>query len=157
MGKLCFQIFELSLHNLSVILLNSSNFFIIQAAEESIVVADGFEVVLPDTPAEVEAANSRIESIDGSDTINGHMSELKAESLELGCSALKLGRDEQGGSYEEHSDKNGKVSIDSGSYISEPPSGGLSTSGQSRNANDDTLVLHSAKVVNYDSFLYLKY
>ncbi|GLT54158.1 hypothetical protein SLA2020_273800 [Shorea laevis] len=92
------------------------------AAEESIVVADGFEVVLPDTSTEVEAANSRIESIDGSDTINGHMSELKAESLELGCSAFKLGRDEQGGSYEEHSIKMGK------------------------NANDDTLVLHSAKV-----------
>lgn len=163
-GEIGFQIFELYFHctMLTAILLNSSNFFIIQAGEENIVVADGFKVFLPDTPTEVEAANARRESTDGSNTINGHISvllpassELKAESLELGCSALKLGRDAHGGSYEEHSDINEKVNINSDSYISDRPSGGLTTSGQSRDANDDTLVLHSAKVENYDSFLYL--
>jgi hypothetical protein len=139
---------------LTVLLLNSSIFFIIQAAEENIVVTDGSEVFLPDSSTEVEAANARRESIDGSDTINGHMSVLlpassvlKAESLGLGCSAFKLGRDARGGSYDEHSDKNGKLNIDSDSYISELPSGCLTTSGQSRDTNDDTLVLHSAKVV----------
>ncbi|XP_062166108.1 protein RRP6-like 2 [Alnus glutinosa] len=123
------------------------------AAEENIVVADGFEVFLPDTPTEVEAANARRESIDCSNTINGHISvllpassELKAESSELGCSALKLGRGAHGGSYEEHSDKSEEVNINSDSCISDRPSGGLTTSGQSRDANDDTLVLHSAKV-----------
>jgi hypothetical protein len=132
---------------LTVVLLNSSIFFIIQAAEENIVVTDGSEVFLPDSSTEVEAANARRESIDGSDTINGHMSVLKAESLGLGCSAFKLGRDALGGSYDEHSDKNGKLNIDSDSYISELPSGCLTTSGQSRDTNDDTSVLHSAKVV----------
>lgn len=89
--------------------------------------------------------------------MNGNMSallhspQLKDESSELGCSASEVDKDGRGFPFE-HSDKSGNVSINSDGYSSQLVGGSLTT-GQSRDAVDDTSVLGSAKVVNHDYFL----
>lgn len=80
-----------------------------------------------------------------------HSPQLKDESSELGCSASEVDKDGRG-FPSEHSDKSGNISINSDGYSSHLVGGSLTT-GQSRDAVDDTSVLGSAKVVNHDYFL----
>ncbi len=133
-------------------------FVVVQASEE-ITVTDGSKVFSPDAPIKLEAANARAVSVDCGDTMIGNMSallpasQLKEESSELGCSASDVERDGKGCPFE-HSDKNGNIFIESDGYLSRLPGGSLTT-GQHKDAKADTLVLHSAKVVNHDSFFIL--
>ena len=88
--------------------------------------------------------------------MNGNMSailhspQLKDESSELGCRASEVDKEGKGFPFE-HSDKSGNISINSDGYSSQLV--GSLTTGQSRDAVDDTLMLGSAKVVNHDYFL----
>ncbi|KAL4607148.1 hypothetical protein ACB092_09G153700 [Castanea dentata] len=120
-------------------------------ASEETTVTDGSDAFSPDAPRKREAANARRVSIDGGDTMNGNMSallhspQLKDESSELGCSASEVDKDGRGFPFE-HSDKSGNISINSDGYSSQLVGGSLTT-GQSRDAIDDTSVLGSAKLV----------
>ncbi|XP_050244941.1 protein RRP6-like 2 isoform X2 [Quercus robur] len=119
-------------------------------ASEEIKVTDGSDAFSPDALIKREAGNARRVSIDGGDTMNGNMSailhspQLKDESSELGCSASEVDKEGKGFPFE-HSDKSGNISINSDCYSSQLVGGSLTT-GQSRDAIDDTLVLGSAKV-----------
>ncbi|KAF3962539.1 hypothetical protein CMV_012957 [Castanea mollissima] len=102
-------------------------------ASEETTVTDGSDAFSPDAPIKREAGNARRVSIDGGDTMN-----------ELGCSASEVDKDGRGFPFE-HSDKSGNISINSDGYSSQLVGGSLTT-GQSRDAIDDSSVLGSAKV-----------
>ncbi|KAK4581388.1 hypothetical protein RGQ29_024867 [Quercus rubra] len=119
-------------------------------ASEEIKVTDGSDAFSPDALTKREAGNARSVSIDVGDTMNSNMSallhspQLKDESSELGCSVSEVDKDGKGFPFE-HSDKSGNISINSDGYSSQLVGGSLTT-GQSRDAVDDTLMLGSAKV-----------
>ncbi|KAM3690588.1 hypothetical protein ACJW31_09G131000 [Castanea mollissima] len=119
-------------------------------ASEETTVTDGSDAFSPDAPIKREAGNARRVSIDGGDTMNGNISallhspQLKDEPSELGCSASEVDKDGRGFPFE-HSDKSGNISINSDGYSSQLVGGSLTT-GQSRDAIDDSSVLGSAKV-----------
>ncbi|KAK4581387.1 hypothetical protein RGQ29_024867 [Quercus rubra] len=121
-----------------------------EIASEEIKVTDGSDAFSPDALTKREAGNARSVSIDVGDTMNSNMSallhspQLKDESSELGCSVSEVDKDGKGFPFE-HSDKSGNISINSDGYSSQLVGGSLTT-GQSRDAVDDTLMLGSAKV-----------